>query len=144
MITEQKTKEELVRHQSFLGLSVLAVACLAVLVCVQTTAAKVRSIDTPALQQLVEQEGDAVFLLDVRTPGEYARGRIPGSVLIPMNHVPKRLAEIPRDKKIVVICASGARSNAVAHFLERNGYPWVANYEGGVFDFARRGLPLER
>jgi len=44
----------------------------------------------------------------------------------------------------VVVCASGARSAAVARFLDQQGYPWVANYGGGVYDWNRRGLPLER
>jgi len=101
-------------------------------------------VDTRGLQSLLEEESASVFLLDVRTPGEWADGRIPGSVLIPMDQVPGRLSEIPKDKKIVVVCASGARSAAVARFLEQRGYPWVANYGGGVYDWHRLGLPLER
>ncbi len=105
--------------------------------------ASVRSVDTGELQALLASD-PAVYLLDVRTPGEYARGRIPGSVLVTMNQVPSRLAEIPKDRKVVVVCASGARSGAVAGYLDGQGYPWVANYTGGVFEWSRRGLPLER
>jgi len=101
-------------------------------------------LNTQELQSLVEKERPEVLLLDVRTPGEWSGGHIPGSVLIPMSEVPERLAEIPRDKKVVVICASGARSAAVARFLDQRGYPWVANYGGGIDDWQRRGLPLAR
>ncbi|GAB6063387.1 rhodanese-like domain-containing protein [Deferrisoma palaeochoriense] len=106
--------------------------------------AEVRALDTQDVRALLNREGAEVFLLDVRTPGEYRRGHIPGAVLIPMNEVPARLREIPQDKKIVVVCASGARSAAVARFLDSRGYPWVANYTGGVFDWARAGLLLDR
>jgi len=101
-------------------------------------------LNTQELQSLVEKERSEVFLLDVRTPGEWSGGHISGSVLIPMNQVPGRLAEIPKDKKVVVICASGARSAAVARFLDQKGYPWVVNYGGGIDDWQRRGLPLVR
>lgn len=100
-------------------------------------------LDAAGLQKLLREEPRQVFLLDVRTPGEYAGGRIPGSVLIPMNQVERRLGEIPKSKKVVAICASGARSAAVARFLAGKGYPWVANYGGGVIDWSRRGLQLE-
>ncbi len=105
--------------------------------------AGVKLLNTEQVAALLKKEPDRVFLLDVRTPGEFRRGHIPGAVLIPMQEVPRRLAEIPRDRKVVVVCASGARSAAVAGFLDRQGYPWVANYTGGVFAWAQAGLPLE-
>ncbi len=123
----------------FLGL-VLAVVGLAV--SARPAAAGVHDVDTPALEFLLA--GGGVFLLDVRTPGEYARGHIEGAVLIPMNRVPSRLGEIPRDGKVVVVCATGARSAAVARYLDDQGYPWVANYVDGVVGWYRKGLPLAR
>ena len=101
-------------------------------------------LSTEQLQTMLSQEGKGVFLLDVRTSGEWARGRIPGSVHIPMDQVPRRLQEIPRDKKIVAVCASGARSEAGARDLDQQGFPWVANYRDGVFGWSRDGLELER
>lgn len=101
-------------------------------------------IHTAELQQLLEAAPEGVFLLDVRTPREFSGGRIPGSVLIPMNQVPGRLGEIPRDQKVVVVCASGARSGAVTSYLKENGLTDVVNYTDGVFDWARKGLQLER
>jgi rhodanese-related sulfurtransferase len=101
-------------------------------------------LSTAELQAMLSQDGKSVFLLDVRTSGEWARGRIPGSVHIPMDQIPRRLQEIPRDKKIVAVCASGARSEAVARYLDQQGFPWVANYRDGVFGWSRGGLELER
>lgn len=101
-------------------------------------------VEAAQLRALLGQEADGVFVLDVRTRREWAGGHIPGSVWIPMNDVPARLADIPAGKKVVVVCASGVRSAAVARYLDQVGYPWVAHYPGGVEDWSRRGLPLER
>jgi len=71
------------------------------------------------------------FLLDVREPYEYQIAQI-GGTLIPQNDVPNRLAEIPRDREIIVQCRSGARSQRIAEFLKQSGYTQVANLAGGI------------
>lgn len=106
--------------------------------------AAVVNIEADEILKLRKSEPAKVLILDVRTPGEFAEGRIPGSVLVPMRDVPSKLGSIGKDKKIVVVCASGSRSGAVADYLSKNGYPWVRNYGGGMFDWQRRGLPVER
>ena len=75
--------------------------------------------------------GEDVFVLDVREPCEYQIANI-GGKLIPQNDVPQRLAEIPRDREIVVQCRSGARSQKIAEFLKQSGYTTVANLAGGI------------
>ncbi len=75
--------------------------------------------------------GEDVFLLDVREPYEYQIAQI-GGKLIPQNDVPQRLAEIPRDREIIVQCRSGARSQKIAEFLKQSGYTQVVNLAGGI------------
>jgi sulfur-carrier protein adenylyltransferase/sulfurtransferase len=75
--------------------------------------------------------GEDIFLLDVREPYEYQIAQI-GGTLIPQNDVPNRLAEIPRDREIVVHCRSGARSQRIAEMLKQNGYQDVVNLAGGI------------
>jgi molybdopterin/thiamine biosynthesis adenylyltransferase/rhodanese-related sulfurtransferase len=75
--------------------------------------------------------GEDVFILDVREPYEYQIAQI-GGKLIPQNDVPQRLAEIPRDREIVVQCRSGARSQKIAEFLKQSGYAQVVNLAGGI------------
>ena len=75
--------------------------------------------------------GDDIFLLDVREPYEVQIAQIGGTV-IPQNDVPNRLAEIPRDREIVVHCRSGARSQRIAEFLKQSGYTNVSNLAGGI------------
>jgi rhodanese-related sulfurtransferase len=57
-------------------------------------------------------------LIDVREPSEYDAGHIPGITLIPMGEIPNRLADIPKDKTVIVSCQSGRRSSQIASFLQ--------------------------
>jgi adenylyltransferase/sulfurtransferase len=75
--------------------------------------------------------GEDFFLLDVREPYEYQIAQI-GGTLIPQGEVPNRLAEIPRDREIVVQCRSGARSQRIAEVLKQAGYNNVVNLAGGI------------
>ena len=75
--------------------------------------------------------GEDFFLLDVREPYEYQIAQI-GGTLIPQGEVPNRLAEIPRDREIIVHCRSGARSQRIAEVLKQAGYNSVVNLAGGI------------
>lgn len=72
----------------------------------------------------------SVFLLDSRTPGEYARGHIDGFVNIPVDSIRERLDEIPKHKPVYVICQSGLRSYLTCRILSENGYNCY-NFSGG-------------
>ncbi len=80
----------------------------------------------------LEKEPDGFLLLDVREDAERATAAILPSIHIPMNEIPYRLAEIPRDKEVIVYCHHGARSELVAGYLEGEGYAHVANLSGGI------------
>jgi molybdopterin/thiamine biosynthesis adenylyltransferase/rhodanese-related sulfurtransferase len=75
--------------------------------------------------------GEDFQLIDVREPYEVKIAAI-GGKLIPQNDVPQRLAEIDRDREVVVHCRSGARSQRIAEFLKQNGYMQVSNLAGGI------------
>jgi len=79
--------------------------------------------------------GEDLFILDVREPYEYRIAQI-GGTLIPLNDVPNRLAEIDREREIIVQCRSGVRSQRVAEFLKQQGYPRVVNLAGGILAWA--------
>jgi sulfur-carrier protein adenylyltransferase/sulfurtransferase len=79
--------------------------------------------------------GENLMILDVREPFEYQIANI-GGTLIPMNEVPQRLAEIDRDREIIVQCRSGGRSQHIAQFLAAQGYPNVKNLAGGILAWA--------
>ena len=90
---------------------------------------------------MVGQRGD-LFLLDVRTPGEYQQARLDGARLIPIDQFVKRLAEVPKDRPVLVYCAVGSRSAQVVNYLARRGYPEIYNLYGGIYAWAQKGLPV--
>jgi rhodanese-related sulfurtransferase len=90
---------------------------------------------------LVGQRSD-LFLLDVRTPGEYQQARLAGARLIPIDQMMKRLAEVPKDRPILVYCAVGSRSSQVVNYLARQGFPELYNLDGGIYSWAQHGYPV--
>jgi molybdopterin/thiamine biosynthesis adenylyltransferase/rhodanese-related sulfurtransferase len=77
--------------------------------------------------------GEKITLIDVRAPEEYALARLPGAVLIPMETVVDRLAEIPRRGPVVLYCHHGMRSARVQDFLKRSHrYANLLNLVGGI------------
>ncbi|MBL0359302.1 MAG: rhodanese-like domain-containing protein [Chitinophagaceae bacterium] len=86
---------------------------------------------TPAvdLQELID---DKAFLVDVRTPGEFAQGHVKGSVNIPVDVIPAKLVQFKNKKHIVVFCRSGNRSGMAKSILEQHGFTNVVN--GGTWE----------
>ena len=79
------------------------------------------------------------YLLDVREPDEWAAGHAPGAHHLPMMEVPARMAEIPSDTDVVVVCRSGSRSGQVVSYLMGNGWENVRNLDGGMQSWAAQG-----
>jgi rhodanese-related sulfurtransferase len=74
---------------------------------------------------------DGAFLVDVRSPGEFAEGNAKGSVNIPLDQVQNQLAKFKDKENIVVFCRSGNRSSQAKSILEQNGFTNVTN--GGTW-----------
>jgi adenylyltransferase/sulfurtransferase len=87
--------------------------------------------------------GDAPFLLDVREPRELAISRIEGATLIPLGDLPRRLAELPADRDIVVICRTGARSARAVGFLRERGFHRARNLRGGMHEWTDKVDPTQ-
>jgi adenylyltransferase/sulfurtransferase len=87
-------------------------------------------ISVKELKQRIDA-GEDLFILDVRQPFEYQIANI-GGKLIPMSEVPSRLAEIDRNREIVVHCKLGISSQRVAEFLAQAGYANVKSLAGGI------------
>ena len=82
------------------------------------------------------------FVLDVREPGEYSEGHIPGAVSVPQSDLALRLADVPKDRDVLVVCASGNRSLRSAGFLKAVGYDRVTNLAGGTGGWIEAGNPV--
>ena len=84
--------------------------------------------------------GEPVYLVDVRQPWEHETAALAGSLLIPLNELPTRTAEIqpPRAALIIVYCHHGIRSLTGASFLEHSGWDNVASLAGGIDAWSRQ------
>jgi hydroxyacylglutathione hydrolase len=94
------------------------------------------------LRPIVERNG--MLLLDVRTPAEYAAGHLRGSVNIPLNQLPVRLGEIPRDRPLLVYCQGGNRSAVATSILAGQGFARILEMRDGFAGWVTAGHPVER
>lgn len=99
---------------------------------------QVAEIDVLAL---AAAKADGALVVDVREPDEYVSGHVPGARLIPLGVLPVRAAEIPRDERVYVVCASGGRSYQAAQWLSSAGYDAVS-VAGGTTAWRSAGHPV--
>ena len=97
-------------------------------------------------EALLERQGksdDSAYVLDVRSPEEYAGGHVPGAVNIPYDQIASRLAEVPKDKDVVLYCKSGRRAGIAAEVLAGQGYERLQHLEGDIVAWVDKGRPVE-
>ncbi|HEV2232246.1 MAG TPA: molybdopterin-synthase adenylyltransferase MoeB [Terriglobia bacterium] len=102
---------------------------------------KVPEISAPEVKKMMDEKKPFV-LVDVREPHEFQICRIPGSVLIPLGEVPKRMNELNSADDIVVHCRSGMRSAQAVEFLMKAGFRKIHNLKGGVLAWADEVDPM--
>jgi rhodanese-related sulfurtransferase len=92
------------------------------------------------------ESGDAPLVLDVRTPGEFAAGHLPGALNIPHDRLGERLAEIAgrRAGDVVVYCERGPRAARAAALLAAAGFTSVLHLAGDMAGWRAAGLPIDR
>jgi rhodanese-related sulfurtransferase len=113
---------------------------------------EVVAFENPRYGELTARQADAFIrseaplVLDVRTPQEYVRGHLPGSVLIPVQELQHRVGELSeyRDREILIYCATGNRSTVAAKILLDAGFRQVANMRHGIAGWWRERLPIVR
>jgi rhodanese-related sulfurtransferase len=104
--------------------------------------AAMQNISASDMQKITRQTPD-IYLLDVRTLGEYTQKRIKGTRLIPIDQIQRRINEIPKKRPIIVICETGMRSAQVGRYLDSLGYQDVFNLSQGIMGWQLRGYPIE-
>jgi len=113
---------------------------------------RIREIGAAEAAEALESNRKTL-VLDVREPGEYAEGHIPGALNIPRGLLePKADLEYPnreprlsdRAQPIIVHCASGARSAFAADVLQAMGFTNVQSMAGGIQAWKEKGLPVEK
>jgi rhodanese-related sulfurtransferase len=105
--------------------------------------AAIPTIDVGAANAELADVGRRPLVVDVRERDEFAAVRLPDVALIPMSEFAERHAELPKDRRLLVMCAGGTRSAAATSFLLRSGWTDVANVAGGITAWERAGLPVK-
>jgi rhodanese-related sulfurtransferase len=100
-----------------------------------------RRVSVHEVAERHSKDPDCLVLVDVREHEERAFNRIEPSLHIPMNDIPRRLSEIPKDREVVVYCHHGSRSAMVVAYLTQAGFEKVANLEGGIDAWSRHVDP---
>ena len=109
-----------------------------------SAAAAVAPMSQEALLEHQSRHPDHLFVLDVRTPQEYAAGHVPGAVNVPHDQLASRLAEVPKDKDVVLYCKSGRRAGIAADVLAANGYTRLSHLEGDMPAWVAKGHAVEK
>ena len=97
-----------------------------------------REID---IHHFASVHADGGNVIDVREPGEYVAGHVPGARLVPMGQLASRLDELDRSRPVYVVCASGNRSGVMVSLLHQSGFDAV-NVVGGTNAWVQSGRPV--
>ena len=90
-------------------------------------------INVAELDQSVRQSSDQVFLIDLMSKEDFAGNHIPGAVNIPVEELKNRIAEIPKNKNVVVACRRGLMKSDIAlQQLHESGFTNAKKLAGGT------------
>lgn len=101
--------------------------------------------NTPAeisVAEAYQKYQQGVFFVDVRTQEEWDQGHAAKSILIPLDQLPNRLSEIPKDREVVIVCRSGNRSKQALDILRNAGYANTSSMKGGLNEWKTADYPL--
>lgn len=104
-------------------------------------AAVPQNISAVQAREMIEKDSQ-LYLLDVRTFQEYSEIRLEGATLIPIDQLLRRIAELPKDRPMLVYCAVGSRSTQVVNYLAKIGYGPIYNLNGGIWAWQLRKYPV--
>ncbi|HSW33227.1 MAG TPA: rhodanese-like domain-containing protein [Steroidobacteraceae bacterium] len=99
-------------------------------------------VSQEALLERQQNGKESTYVLDVRSPEEYASGHVPGAVNIPYDQMASRIAEVPKDKDVVLYCRTGRRAGIAAEVLAGQGYTRLQHLEGDIVAWVEKGRPV--
>jgi rhodanese-related sulfurtransferase len=95
-----------------------------------------------SIAQAYQDIKGGAFVVDVRTADEWNQSHIAGAILIPLDQLANRLAEVPRDREVIVVCRTGVRSAQGLTILKQAGYTNAASMTGGLAAWQAAGYRL--
>jgi len=103
------------------------------------------TVDASGARQLIDEPTPGLVVLDIRTPEEWAGGRLPGSVMLDFfdDDFLERVGALDRSVPYLVYCRSGARSAKAVELMGQLGFPDLTDFTGGWLEWADSGFPAE-
>lgn len=140
-----RKKEERKRVLTWVGIGAVIIVGFLAVVLLSSGGSSPQQSALPASISVDEayakyQEG--AYVLDVRTQEEWDSFHAPEATLIPLDELPQRVNEVPKDQEVVVVCRSGNRSQAGRDILMDAGYTQVTSMNGGMNDWANANYPI--
>jgi rhodanese-related sulfurtransferase len=129
--------------RAVLGLKALLTGALAATMLLPA-AVGAQAVAVTLEQARAEHEGGRALLVDIREPDEHAAGVAAGAKLLPMRQLSSRIAELPRDRPVLLICNTQNRSRATYEALRERGYTNLRYVNGGMSEWVRRGWPVAK
>jgi rhodanese-related sulfurtransferase len=125
-------------------LMVLAVMLAYAMTAMAADAPAIKKVGVDEFEKLWKEKTNVV--LDVRTPGEFANGHIPGAVNIDVKSpdFAKKTAELDKDKTYLVHCAAGVRSARACDMLAAKGFKSLVDLSPGFTGWEKAGKPVEK
>lgn len=126
------------------GFSYTMITAIALLGCTQSSAQKIRDVNSDEFTELMKTERNKI-ILDVRTPEEYEGAHIGGAVNIDINSddFENRIAKLDTHSTIFVYCLAGSRSANAASIMSGRGFNNIVNLQNGISEWNAKGLPTE-
>jgi rhodanese-related sulfurtransferase len=124
------------------GVGVLAVVLVALQLAAGANASATVLPREVTVAQAAAMRDSGAFVLDVRQPEEWEEYHIPDATFIPLGELATRLAEVPRDQDVVVVCRSGNRSAVGRDLLVEANFTRVTSMAGGVSQWRADGYPV--
>lgn len=103
---------------------------------------KIDGVEQVEAHEALQLMQDGAVMVDVREPQERAAGRIPGTLALPMSRFEQEWQDLPRDRPLIMQCASGLRSHHAARLLTQEGLD-ACNLAHGIVGWYRMGQPID-
>ena len=99
-------------------------------------------IPATTVTEAAKAAADGALIVDVRELSEFTTERIEGAALVPISEFRDRFTELPKDRPLLMLCHTGARSSSATMLLRQNGWTDVTNVTGGMVAWRQAGLPI--
>jgi rhodanese-related sulfurtransferase len=96
------------------------------------------------VRDMLNKKGGAFVLVDVREDGEWAAGRIPGAIHVPLSRFAEAAKRVPKDKQVIFYCQSGMRSKTALRMAKDHGLLADSHLGGGISAWRRYDMPISR